>query len=85
MRYVIRTAISHGHIKWQITTVGSHGYVINTCILYLFGIPTKRMKVKPSSQDTGMTGNFCPYQRVSLLEVHLTKIMTVLTKSSVLI
>ena len=30
MRYVIQTAISHGHIKQQITTVGSHGCTINT-------------------------------------------------------
>ena len=29
MRHVIRTAISHGHIKKQITTVGSHRYIIN--------------------------------------------------------
>ena len=29
MRYVIRTAISHDHIKEQITTVGSHGCIIN--------------------------------------------------------
>ena len=28
MRYVIRTAISHGHIKQEITTVGSHGCII---------------------------------------------------------
>ena len=25
MRSVIRTSISHGHIKYQITAVGSHG------------------------------------------------------------
>ena len=29
MRYVIQTAISHGHIKLQISTVGSHGCIIN--------------------------------------------------------
>ena len=29
MRYVIRTAISHGHIKEQITTVGSQRCIIN--------------------------------------------------------
>ena len=31
MRYVIQTAISHGRIKQQITTVGSHGCIINNC------------------------------------------------------
>ena len=42
MRYVIQTAISHSHIKYQITTVGSHGCIINinklyrTLKLYLF-------------------------------------------------
>ena len=29
MRYMIKTPISHGHIKLQITTVGSHGCIIN--------------------------------------------------------
>ena len=28
MRYVIRAALSHSHIKEQITTVGSHGCII---------------------------------------------------------
>ena len=35
MRYVIQTAISHGHIKQQITTVGSHGCIIK-CYIRLF-------------------------------------------------
>ena len=37
MRYVIQTAISHGRIKWQITTVGSHGCIIksDTLLNYL--------------------------------------------------
>ena len=32
MRYVIQTAISHGHIIKQITTVESHGCIINEFI-----------------------------------------------------
>ena len=40
MRYVIRTAISHSHIKKQITTVGSHGCIINirnlSCVLFMY-------------------------------------------------
>ena len=32
MRYVMRTAISLGHIKQQITTVGSHGCIIKIFI-----------------------------------------------------
>ena len=32
MRYVIRTAISHGHSKYQITTVGSYGCIIKNMI-----------------------------------------------------
>ena len=35
MRYAIRTAISHGHIKQQITTVGSHGCLIKECVISL--------------------------------------------------
>ena len=30
MMYVIQTAILHGHIKSHITTVGSHGCIINS-------------------------------------------------------
>ena len=35
MRYAIRTAMSHGHIKQQITTVGSHGCIIKECVISL--------------------------------------------------
>ena len=44
MRYVIWTAISHGHIKYYITTVGSHGCIIKNCISQMELILTSSIK-----------------------------------------